>query len=127
MRPEAIDHAVERGRQIRLEIFDVVVVHGCAGFSRHEGGEFRVVRQQVLHRFANEIDAVVQVLDRRVDFMRHARGEAADGFEMFALRETLFGEFAFGDVEADADDADHHCRFRRAAAPSRYRPCAACR
>ena len=33
--------------------------------------------------------------------------QAADGFEMFARGQPLFGELAFGDVEADADDADH--------------------
>ena len=92
------------GGRFPLQIFDVFV---CLGRRRQRRGELGVVRQQVLHGLANEIDAVVQILDRRVDFMGDARGQPADGFEMLALRQPLLGELAFGDVEADADDADH--------------------
>ena len=63
------------------------------------------VLEQFLHAFADEGDAVAQVLDRRVDFVRDAGGEAADGFEPVARSHALFGGLAIGDVEARAHDA----------------------
>ena len=59
--------------------------------------------------------------------MGDAGGQPADGFEMFARRQPLLGELAFGDVEADADDADHFAVFIAQRDLRRARRCAACR
>ena len=107
---------VERGRQFLAQVFDVFV---GVRLRRHCGVQLVDVREQFLHAFADERHAVVQILDRRVDLVRHAGGEPADGFEPLARRHALFGGLAIGDVEPGADDAGELAVLRRAAAPSR--------
>ncbi len=55
----------------------------------------------VLH----ERHAVLEVLDRRVDLVRHAGGEPADGFVTLDRRQAFFGSLAIGDVVTRSDDA----------------------
>ena len=64
----------QRGRQFFAQVFDVVV----AAAARHRGVQRVDVREQFLHAFADERYAVAEILDRRVDFVRHAGGEPAD-------------------------------------------------
>ena len=99
---KALGHARQRRRQ-----FFTHVVHVFAGRGSRRGRLVQLVdvREQLAHAIANERHAVVEILDRRVDFVRHARGQAADGFEPVAGGHARLGVLAIRDVEARAHDA----------------------
>ena len=116
---DAFERAIERVGRVLEEVVDVRGLVGVGGLLRrrghvlarqHAGGERAVVGERVRHvlqRVAHEAHAVGDELHRGVDLVRDAGGDAADGFELLALRHLAHQAARFGDVDHEAAQEAH--------------------
>ena len=100
---ETVARAIERDRRVLEDVVEIGVVLGFFGGFGGRGLDVGAVLRwrvrssrylstiagQVVHGLAHEVHAVGDELHRRVDFVRHARGEPADALEFLRLRESF--------------------------------------
>ena len=111
---DALERAIERVGCVLEEVVDVRRFVGVGGFLRRVGhvlarqdarGECAVIGERVRHvpqRMAHEAHAVGDELHRGIDLVRHAGRDAADRFELLALRHLTHQAPRLGDVDHES-------------------------
>ena len=89
-------------REVQQVVDDLRGAEALAGDLLQQGGLFFIA----LELLGEHLRVAGDDGQRRVDFMRHARGHEADGRQFFGLRELGFELHAVSDVVEDDETAD---------------------